>query len=700
MTTDKTIKSKHQPKQTNVTWIDLSGETPIEKHFINGGWVAISSGGSGGTTDYSRLENKPSINGVSLNGNKTAEQFNVVSYDNQLATDIQRNIALANVSNQTANSTTGKMGYKVLDPTKTFAEQVTAENTIYEIRDVFDLNDGNVTIPEGCTLKFNGGKIFNGEILYRNTCIEGDASMEVDIDSNSTIEGGIDCCWFGIKPNDNTFDNGIIFNKILNTFKNVFINNDNVYYYSTPIIASSIKKLNFNCRMLYNGSTAINVSSIVFENCEYSDIYFKQISGYYSNVDFNNFGKTTSIRGIELLNCNDCNVTIRRFSHFNECLRLSGNSRGCCNNKITDVLATYSNVVIRLYQDNGGYINDNFFYRTRHITYSDFTKDAVCFLAYGPKWEDVNNITDTYNKCSGLIIENCDIENNHYGTNEYANLFNNAFDCRIIFSRAEAVRIACKFIGASKNNFIDVVGKAFITKALLEQESLKQDSGPILTGQTILHNIETFKYSENLVYKTGVNYAVKGMYLLNNYGTIKESAPDTEFKLNSNYKPTYNPNGIYLLPAIRLRKQHDDNIIKITASENCRFYIKYETAIVNGVEQSVTRTIDYPNPGGRIVVAVNDIYKYQADSNNYYLTLPTDIRNFYIAFFKKDAVDFNYVLQLRGIRTLLREHSLSGLFTNAPTNVPAGYIYQAIDLDKAILWSGTAWVNLDGTALS
>ena len=46
------------------------------------------------------------------------------------ATDQQRNTALANVSNQTANSTTGKMGYKVLEPTKTFTEQVTAENTI------------------------------------------------------------------------------------------------------------------------------------------------------------------------------------------------------------------------------------------------------------------------------------------------------------------------------------------------------------------------------------------------------------------------------------------------------------------------------------------------------------------------------------------------------------------------------------------
>lgn len=46
MITDKTIKSKYQPKQTNVTWVDLSGKTPVEKHFINGIWRPIGGGGS------------------------------------------------------------------------------------------------------------------------------------------------------------------------------------------------------------------------------------------------------------------------------------------------------------------------------------------------------------------------------------------------------------------------------------------------------------------------------------------------------------------------------------------------------------------------------------------------------------------------------------------------------------------------------
>lgn len=51
MITNKTIKSKYQPKQTNVTWVDLSGETPVEKHFINGKWAEISGGGKGSQQD-------------------------------------------------------------------------------------------------------------------------------------------------------------------------------------------------------------------------------------------------------------------------------------------------------------------------------------------------------------------------------------------------------------------------------------------------------------------------------------------------------------------------------------------------------------------------------------------------------------------------------------------------------------------------
>lgn len=42
----KTVESKYAPKQTNVIWVDTSGDTPVEKHFIKGKWREMSGGGA------------------------------------------------------------------------------------------------------------------------------------------------------------------------------------------------------------------------------------------------------------------------------------------------------------------------------------------------------------------------------------------------------------------------------------------------------------------------------------------------------------------------------------------------------------------------------------------------------------------------------------------------------------------------------
>ena len=57
-----------------------------------------------------------------------------------------------------------EMGYVILRKNKSFAEQVTKENTIYEIRYDFDLNGAEITLSKNSSLKFVGGTIKNGEI--------------------------------------------------------------------------------------------------------------------------------------------------------------------------------------------------------------------------------------------------------------------------------------------------------------------------------------------------------------------------------------------------------------------------------------------------------------------------------------------------------------------------------------------------------
>ena len=75
------------------------------------------------------------------------------------------------------------MGYVILRKggSNTFANQVTAANTIYEIRYDFDLGGDSVTIPNGCVLKFNGGKLSNGTLVLNNTQIEGVGGFDTSI---------------------------------------------------------------------------------------------------------------------------------------------------------------------------------------------------------------------------------------------------------------------------------------------------------------------------------------------------------------------------------------------------------------------------------------------------------------------------------------------------------------------------------------
>lgn len=52
------------------------------------------------------------------------------------------------------------------------------ENTIYVIKYDFDLNGGIITVPEGCTLWFQGGTINNGSIYLSDTILEGILKLE------------------------------------------------------------------------------------------------------------------------------------------------------------------------------------------------------------------------------------------------------------------------------------------------------------------------------------------------------------------------------------------------------------------------------------------------------------------------------------------------------------------------------------------
>lgn len=90
-----------------------------------------------------------------------------------------------------------------------YQDMINKENTIYEIRYDFDLNGQEITIPEGCVLDFQGGKIINGTINLNNAKIVPNGCVITDY-ITSTIKGGyaIGQCLYDITINKPKWYNG------------------------------------------------------------------------------------------------------------------------------------------------------------------------------------------------------------------------------------------------------------------------------------------------------------------------------------------------------------------------------------------------------------------------------------------------------------------------------------------------------------
>lgn len=78
------------------------------------------------------------------------------------------------------------MGYVILRKDKTFAQQVSQANTIYEIRYNFTL-ESSFSMPSNCVLRFIGGTITGGTIVGNNTKVESESH---GCFSSSTILSG------------------------------------------------------------------------------------------------------------------------------------------------------------------------------------------------------------------------------------------------------------------------------------------------------------------------------------------------------------------------------------------------------------------------------------------------------------------------------------------------------------------------------
>ena len=136
-------------------------------------------------------------------------------------------------------------------------------NTIYEIRYDFDLEDAEVIIPEGCVLKFNGGKIKNGNILGSGTCIQAEEST---LFTNIHIAG--DWAVPVIKSSmfsDITENNKIkeLFNLSSNILKNTIIIEKGDYQVSATSSNETVIDVKNNTDVILNGTITLIPNNLI-----------------------------------------------------------------------------------------------------------------------------------------------------------------------------------------------------------------------------------------------------------------------------------------------------------------------------------------------------------------------------------------------------------------------------------------------------
>lgn len=90
-------------------------------------------------------------------------------------------------------------------------EMISQPNTVFEVRYDFDLNGAEITVPEGCILRFLGGSFKNGSINFNRNSIQ---AYSYKIFENLNFKGIVispfNCEWFG--ANENRLDNDVPIN--------------------------------------------------------------------------------------------------------------------------------------------------------------------------------------------------------------------------------------------------------------------------------------------------------------------------------------------------------------------------------------------------------------------------------------------------------------------------------------------------------
>lgn len=174
-------------------------------------------------------------------------------------------------------------------------------NVIYKITKDIDLEGGTLTIPEGCTLDFQGGSLANGTVVGNNTKIKAD--LDKIFDTTITFDGSwnlttVNVDWFLSNKTSNcspAIQLGLSLLKLTTGGTLVFtagtyILNDKIVIHDTPAINIVGMTNTRNTKLEWAGTTGETMFEI------YSEIYIS-----FENIEFRGIHNGIRNSGIGVL---------------------------------------------------------------------------------------------------------------------------------------------------------------------------------------------------------------------------------------------------------------------------------------------------------------------------------------------------------------------------------------------------------------
>ena len=288
------------------------------------------------------------------------------------------------------SETLNGLGYTILRPNKTFAEQISGKtNTIFEIRYNFDLNDATITIPNDCVLLFYGGSLKNGKIIGQNTLVVTDNIKIFDtilLDGNF-LNDGLYIEWWGVKAGNT---NASINTNILNTYitpsfekiKNTLKATEKAeVFFNQPIIFDGTYDVDIRGNLYYDGplaSTAITIGNDSTPANTNRHFYIHSLQ--QTSSDWYNEGNIIDNNGIVVKHIRYSELKFDLIRYFATCLKLTATLTGCASNKISyDLIggAYYIGILLDAKGPNG-FVNENQINGKYIANYSSNPAKSIC----------------------------------------------------------------------------------------------------------------------------------------------------------------------------------------------------------------------------------------------------------------------------------------------------------------------------------